>query len=152
MSKVLLIGCGKSKRDVLACPAEELYCGALFLKRLAFARSARCPFLILSARYGLIEPGSIVMSYDKSLKDLSPLNQVAWSVGVVTQFCEYLDNDSLTFSDLRKVHCEIHAGADYAERLMDLLIGSGFSASWPVKGMSQGEQMAFYTRGVACHG
>lgn len=46
---------------------------------------------------------------------------------------------------LREVHCELHAGSDYADQLIDVLIAVGFSASWPVRGLTQGELMHFYT-------
>lgn len=144
MSRIILIGCGKTKLAV-SCAASELYCGSLFRKRLRFAEESGEEFLILSAKHGLIDPASIVAPYDQSIGDKSALDQIAWAVGVVGQLCEFIDNDQMSFAELRKVHCEIHAGADYAERLVDVLIAAGFSASWPVRGLSQGEQMRWYS-------
>lgn len=143
MSKIILIGCGKLKRDNI-CAARDLYCGSLFDSRRQYAERQIAPWLILSAKHGLLNPDTIVSPYDLVISDLSPLDQVAWSAGVVLQLCEFIDNDTLNFAELRDVHCEIHAGAGYAERLVDVLTAAGFSASWPVKGLSQGLQMKFY--------
>lgn len=150
MGKIILIGCGKAKRNE-RCRASDLYCGPFFRQRLAYAKrqvadSHDCEYAILSARFGLVKPDTELEPYDHTMAMWSCLDRIAWVAGVVVQLCEYVDNDLLDWADIRSIHIELHAGADYAEPLVDVLRNVGFSASWPVKGMAQGQQMRWYSQ------
>jgi hypothetical protein len=58
------------KRDA-SLPAEALYSSELFFKSRRFAQANFDSWLILSAKYGLLEPGQIIQPYDRKMSDLS---------------------------------------------------------------------------------
>jgi hypothetical protein len=143
MSRIILIGCGKQKASE-KCAAAEMYTGSMFRARARYATGTGDPVYIISAKHGLVGLTTVIEPYDWTIGDLSPLNQIAWGIGVAGQICEMIDNDSLTLRELRNVNFEFHAGADYVERLQPVLIAAGFSTSWPVQGISQGAQLRWY--------
>lgn len=64
---VIVIQCGEAKRDEPA-PARDLYVGQPFvMARDAAERDGR-PWLILSARHGLVPPNRILAPYDRVLR------------------------------------------------------------------------------------
>lgn len=137
---VVLIGCGKSKLSHSAA-AEDLYTGPIFRARRQYAEETGKPWAILSARYGLVTPSRHLDPYDVSLEAMPLVDQRAWAVGVVAQILDDLPDDA---HSLYRTCFEIHAGELYADRLYDLLIATGFSASWPVKGLQQGQLLHWY--------
>jgi hypothetical protein len=139
LARIVLIGCGQRKRSERA-PARELYTGPLFADRLAYADASRRPFWIVSARHGLIAPGVVLEPYDLTVRDLSPVDAAAWSLGVVRALLDELSDTC----DLSRLTVELHMGADYAEPLRQILPAIGINYSWPVRGLSQGEQRAWY--------
>lgn len=71
-----IIGCVKTKIDILPgalVPAMDLYDSPLWRKRHAYAEAGAAPWLILSAEYGLIEPGERVATYDTNISSVKPL-------------------------------------------------------------------------------
>ena len=139
MSRVLLIGCGKTKR-ARACPARELYTGPLFTARRAFADASEAPWWIVSAGHGLVSPDQILEPYDQSLADRSPLDRAGWALEVASALLAELPDGAV----LREVCVEIHAGADYVEPLRDVLRALGVSVETPVEGLGIGEARAWY--------
>lgn len=143
-SKIILVGCGKMKSEA-AAPACDLYVGPLFRARFEYASARGVPVFIVSAKFGLVKPGDWLPPYDLTIAELKPLDRAAWFPAVaVALLSEMTDAGFATDRQLRDVTVEVHAGADYAERLRDVLLAIGFSVACPVAGMSQGEQMAFY--------
>jgi hypothetical protein len=51
----ILLGCVKTKRDHRA-KARDLYCSPLWRARRSYAEANGPPWLILSAKHGLVEP------------------------------------------------------------------------------------------------
>lgn len=147
MSRIVLIGCGKTKREG-AHPARELYTGPLFADRLAYAEAAEegadTPWWIISAGAGLLAGGDVVPSYDVTMRDLAPVDRAAVVLTWVHELLDELPDDAR----LRDVVVEIHAGADYAEPLRDVLKALGIGWDWPVDGLGIGEQRAYYARAV----
>lgn len=139
MSKIIWIGCGKAKA-VVPCAAAELYTGSLFRVRCMYAEQSGWPWWIVSAKYGLLAPDVPVSPYDLRLRDLPEVDRAAWYLGTVGMLLDEM-NDT---TRLREVHVELHIGADYAERLSEVLLAAGLNYSWPLKGFSQGEQMRWY--------
>lgn len=141
-NRLLLIGCGKAKQaePTAAC---DLYNGSLFRKRRAYAEATERPWWILSAKYGLVDPNVVLRPYDVALKDLSRVDRAAWAVGVTAQLLDQVTYDDM---NLRDIVWEIHAGSDYTELLVDVAQAAGFNAYVPLKGMSQGQLMHWYTQ------
>lgn len=146
MGRIILIGCGKQKLEG-EHPAKDLYTGSLFRSRRTYAENQGDLWFIISAKHGLLEPSRTIKSYDVSIDGFHPLDRAAWFVGVASQILERLDDSSyLDDRMMRQTAFEIHAGAAYSERLIDVLRSVGFSAACPVANLSQGEQMAWYAR------
>jgi hypothetical protein len=68
--RVLLLGCVKLKREHRA-PAKDLYRSPLWVRRRAFAQASGHPWLILSAKHGLVDPDTRLEPYDLALRDLT---------------------------------------------------------------------------------
>ena len=141
MSRIVLIGCGKQKREGVHA-ARDLYTGPLFTDRLAYAEATGLPWWIISAGCGLLDPDQAVPSYDVTIADLPAVDRAAWALTVAKALLDELPDDAR----LREVVVELHAGADYAELLRDVFIAVGLNVAWPVQGLGIGEQRAFYAR------
>ena len=132
MSKLILIGCGKAKGSE-TCPALDLYTGPIFRARRAYAEASGEPWMILSAKYGMIRPRTWVAPYDLTVKDLSKDIRSILALHVARQLV-----------GLGITRVELHMGWDYAGLLIPVLESVGIRCSWPVKGLSQGHQLQWY--------
>lgn len=145
MSRILLIGCGETKQPGPVA-ASQLYTGSLTRARIEYAereaKPGRANWYILSARHGLVRPDRQLVAYNATISDLCEPERSSWALGVARQLLEELPDATR----LCEVHCELHAGADYAEQLFDVLLAAGLSPSWPVKGMTIHKLMSFYKR------
>lgn len=144
MSRIILIGCGKKKTPPSVHQiARDLYTGPLFRARRGYAELSLQPWYIVSARHGLLRPRDTLLPYDFTIKQMPPAGQHSRALQVAVDLLSFL-NPVSTARRLRQVNCELHMGADYAELLMPAILAGGMSYSWPVMGMSQGEQMHYY--------
>lgn len=143
MSKIILIGCGRKKLDHGAA-AEDIYTGSLFRARVGHAKSTGHPWWIVSAKFGLLEPGTwIDEPYDLKITDLPFVDQCAWRLCVIKDLLDEFP-DSTDARAMRKTVVELHMGADYAEALHDVVLAAGMCPAWPTKGLGIGEQMVWY--------
>lgn len=143
-ARMILIGCGKRKSPN-PCRADAMYRGSLFVKRLEYANRSGWPFFIVSAKYGLIPPDTLIAPYNLRIADLDRLDLSAWSLGVAQALVSQLFEPF----DPRRFLVELHMGSDYAEPLRSILPAVGINYDWPVRGMSQGEQMHWYTHSAS---
>jgi hypothetical protein len=135
--RVGLVGCVKTKRPGPSA-ARDLYCSPLFRGRRAWVESTCARWMILSARYGLVDPDDVIDPYDLSLTTASAAQKRLWAQNVLADLAE-------TVGDLAGVVWEVHAGADYRVfGLVDGLVAAGGRVEVPAAGLSQGEQLAFY--------
>lgn len=104
---LVLVGCVKTKRAATSA-AKDLYKSPLWRCRRAYAESLGCPWYILSAKYGLLDPEKRIDTYDLALKDLRAKCRREWSSRV-------LDALKCRFPSLRNKVVEIHAGAAYVQ-------------------------------------
>ncbi|SIT40093.1 conserved hypothetical protein [Paraburkholderia piptadeniae] len=84
MKTVVLVSCVKQKRDA-PCPAKSLYTSDWFRKARAYAESFGPSWYILSAQYGLLEPGKVIAPYEKALNRMNVGDRRAWSSKVISQ-------------------------------------------------------------------
>jgi hypothetical protein len=63
---LVVIGCSARKAPAPA-PARDLYQGELFRLAVAWAEARQRPWLVLSARHGLVEPDTELAPYDTTL-------------------------------------------------------------------------------------
>ena len=104
---LILVGCVKKKRPN-AGPAQDIYTSTLWQYRRAYAELHGCPWYILSAKHGLLAPGTWIERYDLALPDLSAFERRVWSRGV-------LDALAAEVPTLDGKTIEIHAGKHYVE-------------------------------------
>jgi hypothetical protein len=143
VSRVLLIGCGKSKAD-RGCAARDLYTGSLFSARARHADASGLPWFIISAGHGLVLPEQKLEPYDATLAGRSAIDRAGWALDVALALLSEMPDETV----LREVVVEIHAGADYVDPLRSILRSLGVSVETPVEGLGIGEQLAHYGRAL----
>ena len=104
---LILVGCVKRKHH-RAGPAKDIYTSTLWRYRRAYAESHGRPWYILSAKHGILTPGTWIKRYDLSLADLSASERREWSLRV-------LDELAAEVPALDGKTIEVHAGKLYVE-------------------------------------
>jgi hypothetical protein len=132
---VVLVGCSSSKAPGPQ-PAADLFTGAAFQKARAHAERAGVPWFVLSAKFGLLDPGEVIRPYDVYLGHQSVRYRTAWGAWVVAQLGER--------HDLSGAVVEVHAGRAYTEPLRAPLAAAGAALIEPLSGLRQGERLAWY--------
>lgn len=141
MYRIILVGCGKAKVKH-AAPAADLYVGPLFTARRAYAKLAADAWYILSAKYGLVPPYMQLRPYDLALSALTAVDLAAWHVDCARGLLDDLRGG------VQPVEClvELHAGADYADMLAEILTTIGMTVEKPLASLRIGQQLAWYKR------
>lgn len=138
--RVFLVGCGDRKQTDKAA-AKDLYTSPAFANRRRIAEREGNRWFILSGLYGLLEPAKVMEPYNVNLSDVRPDERRAWSRKVIAQLKFKLG------SDMAGMTFELLAPTDYcAYGLKEELERLGASVEWPVEGMRQFEQQAYYAR------
>lgn len=136
--KVALISCTKSKKPY-ACPAKEMHSpSALFSKALTYTTKRYDVVYIISAKYGLLELGTVIEPYDLTLKSFPMRQKKIWAIKTFRM----METKKLPIG----CHIHFYAGVDYRQYLMKLLKDKGYIVDAPLRKMSFGNQLAFYTR------
>ena len=135
--RVVLVGCSSGKAPT-ARPAAELFTGAAFTKARDLARSSGAPWYVLSAKFGLLDPGEVVAPYDVYLPDQPAGYRTAWGAWVVAQLA--------TRHGLSGTVVEVHAGRAYCDPLRAPLAAAGATLVEPLAGLGLGERLAWYGR------
>lgn len=129
---VYLVGCGKQKRPLRAA-AGELYTGSLFraARQLVEARSAM--WRILSARYGVLRPETVIDPYERRLPT-RPSEVELWAASAAT---------SLTSDPELRVGFDVVclAGREYADPVCAVLEARGVRCMQPLRGMRLGHRL-----------
>lgn len=137
---VCLVGCGKAKLP-RAAKAADLYTGSLFQASRRYAESCD-EWRILSARYGLLHPDTVVTPYDQRVK---PKERAQWGAVVANR----LIGEML---DCGPYDVVILAGEDYAQPMIDALRSESawrcncIGARSPMRGLGIGERMQWLMR------
>ena len=135
-TRVVLLGCVKLKLEHRA-PAKDLYVSPLWNGRRAYAEAAGCPWLILSAKHGLLDPEQSIAPYDVALADLTASARRAWGEQIVAALqARFGSLDGMTF--------EVHAGAAYRATMAPRLRELGASIEQPLLGLTMGRQLSWY--------
>jgi hypothetical protein len=134
--RVILVGCVKLKLERRAA-AKDLYCSPLWKRRRRYAEGSGCPGLILSAKYGMLDPETRISPYDLALGDLSALERRAWGERVVGELED-------RFGSLAGTTLEVHAGAAYRRAIEPGVTERGGTVIAPVAGLGMGKQLAWY--------
>ncbi|MBU1750038.1 MAG: hypothetical protein KKA73_20330 [Chloroflexi bacterium] len=137
-----LVGCSKRKQradDPL--PAAELYTGALFRRATRYSQAHHDLTFILSGRWGLVAPATLLLPYDYVLPQRQALAR-AWAGYVAGQ----LGAVCAALGPVEAVYC--YAGKRYVQPLLGMVdqrgLLSGVALHWPVQGLARHEQMCWF--------
>ncbi len=132
--RVILVGCSRTKGPN-AAPAMELFEGPLFRRARDHAVRTGAPWFVLSAKFGLLDPGEPIAPYDVYLRDQPDSYRDMWGRWVVEQLAARLPLTGTTV--------EVHASDAYCGPLRAPLRAAGAVISEPLAGLRQGEQLAW---------
>jgi hypothetical protein len=129
---MILIGCGKSKIDH-AAPARELYTGSLFRAARDYAEGKGKPWAIVSAKYGLLLPETMVKPYEQRLRGSVGV-RARWAQGVVADAVVLLWPGSVV----------LLMGRDYADPLERAFMAHEITVKRPLDGLSLGQRLKWF--------
>jgi hypothetical protein len=135
-SSIYLVACVKGKLDGTH-RAKDIYDSDLFRKMRAFVESRESPWLILSAKYGLVPPEQQISTYDETLKFMSAAENRFWARKV-------LSKASRVLPDARRI--VFLAGNDYRKNLIQGMSELGYSIEVPMEGLGIGRQLSWLLR------
>jgi hypothetical protein len=140
---VALVGCVKSKRAGVHA-ARDLYTSPLFRARVADVEARGLPWLVLSAKHGVLRPDDPVEKYDETLNAMAARERAAWGARVVSQLVAELGG-------LAGTTLEVHAGGRYVAAVAPLLEAKGARVVVPAAGLGIGQQLHLYGRRAPGH-
>ena len=117
--------------------ARDLYSSDWFVKAQSFVEAQDGSWLILSAKYGLLDPDTVIGPYNVTLNSMDASERRAWGQKVVAQL---------------RQHCRagdqvvVLAGERYREHLVAALKEWGCRVEIPLRGLGIGQQLAWLKR------
>lgn len=118
----ILISCSSTKLDH-AAPAKDLYTSPLFRKARELAERSGRPWMILSAKHGLLDPEQIVEPYDLALSDLRAEQRHQWAGMVRRQLSARWEGLATFEIYAGKLYLAAVEGLEYTEPLAGLQVG-----------------------------
>ena len=134
-----LVSCVSAKQYA-AAPARNLYVSAWFRKARACIEALGCPWYILSAKHGLLDPDAMIDPYDETLNALSTDRRRTWAHGVIEDLDPRLSGVGAV---------TVFAGLAYREFLETDLRGRGLELHVPMQGMRIGQQLSWLSAQVS---
>lgn len=131
-----LISCTKAKLSKSA-PARDLYSSPAFQMKRKLAERAGASWVVLSAKHGILQPDDVVEPYDETLTTMGVGARKAWARNVLPTLIPLARGAG---------HVVCLAGQRYIELLVQPMTEAGVSVSLPLKGLRQGEQLAWLTQ------
>lgn len=128
--RIALIACSKSKVLKKRLPAKNIYTGVFFKKAIKYCSLLKINFFILSAKYGLLHPDTIISPYDLTLAKMKKTDRQKWSEQVKKQMINV---------GINKKKIILLAGIKYIEFL---------DGEKPLKGLSQGKQLQWLNQQI----
>ena len=131
-----LVSCVRKKLAV-AAPAADLYTSEWFRKARSYVAKSGGPWLILSAKYGLVHPDKVIEPYDVTLNTMPVADRREWGRKVFADLESYLAGvETVVFL----------AGNRYRQFLQGPLAAKGVTVSVPMEGLRNGEQLSWLKR------
>lgn len=132
-NKVYLVSCVKRK---MPCPAEaqKLYTSDWFSKARGLVANTGQPWFVLSAKYGLVSPDTVISPYNVTLNTMGVADRRAWADRVKKQMDEMMPKAG---------EVVILAGVKYRENLMEYLRGRFPRVTVPMEGLRFGPQKSW---------
>jgi hypothetical protein len=136
MATIYLVSCVSKKKNA-TLPAKTLYDSEWFRKARSYVESTGKTWYILSAKYGLIEPDSLIEPYNQTLNLMPKDERVRWSNRVLSELkARITRNDTVI----------ILAGSKYQEYLLDGLRNICARVEIPMQNLRIGEQLSWLSR------
>jgi hypothetical protein len=130
---VYLVACVAAKLDQ-AAEARDLYTSPWFRKVRAYVERTGSPWLILSAKHGLLAPGAIIEPYDETISAMGAPARRLWGARVL---------DELARVVVVAAPLIVLAGRSYRDPLWPSIAPR---ATAPMEGLGIGEQLAWLSR------
>jgi len=127
---VYLVACVAAKLDH-AAEARDLYVSPWFRKARAYVERTGSPWLILSAKHGLIAPGAAIEPYDLTLAAMGAPARRLWGARVLDELARVVDPAAPLI---------VLAGRSYRDPLWPSIAPR---ATAPMEGLGIGEQLAW---------
>jgi hypothetical protein len=134
--RIVLVAC-VSKKNPRPMPARALYTSNWFRKASAYAEQVADEWYILSAKYCLVSPDTVVEPYDITLNRMPASARRAWAKRVM---------DDLTLRLQPGDEVIILAGQRYRADLLDPLRKMRCVIQIPMQGLKIGEQLAWLNK------
>ncbi|MEO5331115.1 MAG: hypothetical protein H7839_03765 [Magnetococcus sp. YQC-5] len=132
--KLVLVSC-VSKKQISSCRAADLYTSPWFRKARGLVEStADASWFILSAKYELLHPDTIIAPYNETLKNMSNDNRRAWASRVKHQM-------ETELPDAQEVI--ILAGHHYRKFLLPYLKQRFINITIPMEKLRIGQQLSW---------
>jgi hypothetical protein len=133
---IALVAC-VGKKTSTPMPARDLYTSAWFLKASAYATRTADEWYILSAKYVLVPPDTVIVPYDETLNSMPVGARRAWAKRVMDDLTRRLEPGDEVI---------ILAGQRYRADLLDPLRQMGCTVQIPMQGLGIGQQLAWLNR------
>ena len=131
--KIALVAC-VSKKNSTPMPARDLYISDWFRKASAYAMRVADEWYILSAKYGLIAPDTVIEPYDETLNRMPVAARRAWAKRVLEDLDRVLQPGDQVV---------VLAGKRYREHLVNPIQQMGCNVEIPMQGLAFGEQKSW---------
>jgi hypothetical protein len=144
---IYIVGCGAAKLDHEA-PARELYTGSLFVAARRHVEALGVPWLVLSAKYGIVEPDWVLAPYEQTIpkrkEDLS-----AWALrsasSVVSLSALWVDRErGIPDPAPNPRRFVFLCGVEYARPVALRLETWGYTTQQPLAGLQLGERLHWF--------
>lgn len=135
VTELWLICCASRKRPS-SCPARLLYDeSTLFRYSRDYVESYSYPYCILSAKYGLLEPDTVISPYNLTLLNFDTDAHIEWSERVFKQLME-------NYPNVKKLH--LYTGNAYEKYLIPLLEANGIEYEQYLKHYGIGQKVKWF--------
>ena len=131
--KIALVAC-VSKKNSMPMPARDLYISDWFRKASAYATRVADEWYILSAKYGVVPPDTVIEPYDETLNRMPVAARRSWARRVLEDLDRVLQSGD---------HVVILAGVKYRENLVNPIQEMGCNVEIPMQGLGFGEQKSW---------
>lgn len=129
-----LVSC-VARKGCVSAPAKLLYESDWFQKARRYVERSGAPWRILSAKYGLLDPDSVIAPYDETLNNMPVFDRREWANQVLRDLLQLIQpRDSVVFL----------AGARYREFLTLPLRNESVNVEIPMEGLRIGEQLHWF--------
>jgi hypothetical protein len=142
LKTVFLASCVKMKAG-FPLPAEELYVSDWFKKARAYILGRMAPqdrWYILSAKYGLVEPGRMIEPYNQTPKEMPTDKRRQWAEQVLVELGQILGQRDTVI---------LLAGQRYREFLENPLRAEGRKLCVPMRNLGIGEQLRWLKTAIS---